>query len=262
MCRYAAHSLAFAVALVVAGCPLPGHRAEPTAGFTAKPICGLEPLQVDFTDESIPGEAAITGWHWTFGDGGASTLRDPTHVYVHAGEYSVSLMVTTAIGSDAITKTAFINVDALPLVVVNEFNAGNASGLTDEDGDFEDWIELFNASDASVSLDGWTLTDDAAEMDKWRFPNVTLAGGDYLVVFASGKDRGPQDGCCLHANFRLNMQGEYLALTDETGRVMAEFGPEYAPQSEDVSYGRFGPECAYYYFDTPTPGEENVGGVQ
>ena len=73
---------------------------------------------------------------------------------------------------------------------ISEFQALNTSTLQDEDGDFEDWIEINNPDTVARDLSGWYLTDDASELRKWRFPAGTvLDPGEHLVVFASGKNR-------------------------------------------------------------------------
>lgn len=74
-------------------------------------------------------------------------------------------------------------------VRINEFLASNSSIIADEDGDYEDWIELLNADEVPVNLAGWGLTDSLAAPYRWTFPDFTLAPGEFLVVFASGKDR-------------------------------------------------------------------------
>ena len=58
--------------------------------------------------------------------------------------------------------------------LITEFMAANDSGLADEDGEFSDWIEIQNPDNAPISLTGYHLTDDAANLDKWTFPAVTL----------------------------------------------------------------------------------------
>jgi len=73
--------------------------------------------------------------------------------------------------------------------VINEFLAENRTSIVDEDGDSSDWVEILNAGDMAVNLAGWHLTDDPGDLDKWTFPSTNLAAGQYLVVFASGKDR-------------------------------------------------------------------------
>ncbi|MFT5525114.1 MAG: hypothetical protein ACI9HK_003080, partial [Pirellulaceae bacterium] len=97
-------------------------------------------------------------------------------------------------------------------LLISELVAQNNSGLTDENGDFSDWIELYNPTAQSVDLAGWHLTDDAADLDKWTFPAVDLDSGAFMVVYASDKDRvDPLNP--LHTNFKLAGGGEYLALT-------------------------------------------------
>ncbi|MCC7376805.1 MAG: CotH kinase family protein [Verrucomicrobiales bacterium] len=121
--------------------------------------------------------------------------------------------------------------------VISEFLANNQSGLRDEDGEFSDWIEIHNPDSLPVSLAGWSLTDDPALPAKWRFPETILAPNAYLVLFASGKDR-TNTPAFLHANFRLDAAGEYLALFPPDGTTAAtEFRPAYPPQAADISYG-------------------------
>lgn len=76
-------------------------------------------------------------------------------------------------------------------LVINELVASNSGGIADEDGDFEDWIELYNAGTAPVNLDGYGLSDDTANPFRWVLPQAILQPGEYLLVWASGKDRGP-----------------------------------------------------------------------
>jgi hypothetical protein len=121
--------------------------------------------------------------------------------------------------------------------VISEFLAVNHSGLKDEDGDTEDWIEISNPSSSPANLQGWNLTDDPLLLQKWTIPARILEPGQFLIVFASGKDRAPSAGT-LHANFRLSQTGDYLALIQPDGRTIAmEYRPAYPPQIADVSYG-------------------------
>ncbi|RYD36805.1 MAG: hypothetical protein EOP86_05040, partial [Verrucomicrobiaceae bacterium] len=120
--------------------------------------------------------------------------------------------------------------------VISEFMASNKATLADEDGAFSDWIEIHNPDSAPVSLAGWKLTDNASSPDKWVFPAVTLQPGDFLVVFASGKNRTNPAGQ-LHTNFSLSAGGEYLGLRAPDGAVATEFTPEFPAQLDDVSCG-------------------------
>ncbi|HUU23169.1 MAG TPA: lamin tail domain-containing protein [Phycisphaerae bacterium] len=120
---------------------------------------------------------------------------------------------------------------------ISEFMADNDSTLADEDGQFSDWIEIQNAGVSAVSLSGWFLTDEEADLTKWALPDVTIAAGGRLVVFASDKDRTDPAGE-LHTNFKLNDEGEYLALVRPDGvTVQHAYAPYYPPQVGDVSYG-------------------------
>src|SRR5574343_521705 len=73
--------------------------------------------------------------------------------------------------------------------IISEFMAANARFLPDDDGTYSDWLELHNPTDTAVNLDGWYLTDSAADRRKWSLPAVTLPPGGHLGVFASNKDR-------------------------------------------------------------------------
>ncbi len=144
-------------------------------------------------------------------------------------------------------------------VVINEFVAANRTGLLDENGEAHDWIELRNRGNTTVNLAGWSLTDDEDVPGLWTFPAVNLAPGQFLVVFASGKDRRvPTGGNRHHTNFKLNPDGGYLALFNaESPRVaVTEFPLEYPEQRNDHSYGRDAGDN-WRYYATPTPGTAN-----
>ena len=74
-------------------------------------------------------------------------------------------------------------------VVINEFLASNGNTLADENGDYEDWIELYNPTAEPINLDGYTMTDEPDNPSKWTFPAVTIQPKGFLLIWASGKDR-------------------------------------------------------------------------
>ncbi|MEE8450546.1 MAG: lamin tail domain-containing protein, partial [Thermoguttaceae bacterium] len=128
-------------------------------------------------------------------------------------------------------------------LAITEFMANNNTGLTseltDDDGRrlHPDWIEVYNPSETAVPLLGWSLTDDADDLTQWEFPDVTIEAGDYLVVFASGRDVNTAGGE-MHTNFKLGSNGEYLALVQPDGFTIShEYAPEYPKQYGDFSYG-------------------------
>ncbi len=73
-------------------------------------------------------------------------------------------------------------------IVINELMSSNLSTITDEDGDFSDWIELYNAEDTRLSLFNYSLTDNFSDTLKWIFPDISIAPNEYLMIFASGKN--------------------------------------------------------------------------
>jgi PKD repeat protein len=85
----------------------------PVAAFTANPVNGTEPLNIQFTDLSLH---RVTGWRWDFGDGMNSTAMNPNHTY-QAGQYTVMLSVNNTEGTDEEIKSNFISVSpkAIPI---------------------------------------------------------------------------------------------------------------------------------------------------
>jgi hypothetical protein len=74
-------------------------------------------------------------------------------------------------------------------VFINEGCNKNFQTIQDEDGDFPDWIELYNAGSQTVNLNSFSLTDNPAQAKKWEFINVSIAPGEFKTVFCSGKNR-------------------------------------------------------------------------
>ena len=148
----------------------------------------------------------------------------------------------------------------LPLVL-NEIMTRNGIGLRDGFDTREDWIEIYNPNPASLNLDNYFLTDDAAQLMKWSFPSVTIPGSGYLIVFASGINQVDPAGN-PHTNFQLNPTGEYLAIVRPDGTTIDDaFHPTYAEQFSDISYGPQSTDGALRFFGAPTPGTANGTGL-
>lgn len=142
----------------------------------------------------------------------------------------------------------------LPLVEIAEVVAANTKGLTDEFGEFEDWIELYNRGLVDVDLAGYHLTDNFNQPTKWTFPagSVVPAGGQ-LVVFA---DDEPAEGP-LHATFRLAAAGERVGLYAPGGAVALD-QLVFGSQVDDESVGRLdGMPGLLVNFPQPTPFRRN-----
>lgn len=122
------------------------------------------------------------------------------------------------------------------------------------DGEYPDWIEIFNPGTSPINLSGYGLSDRPSDPYKWVFPDITLSPGAYLLVFASGKDKRET---YIHTNFRIDRKGETILLTDHTGVRCDEVETGGIPV--DFSLGRK-PDggTEWVLFAEPTPGERNA----
>jgi len=105
--------------------------------------------------------------------------------------YLNDLSVTTpgVVGEPCADEIVVIREAGPGVLYINEYMASNSFTVADEDGDYQDWIELYNAGGDSISLAGFGLSDNPANPFRWVFPDVTVGAGEYLLVWASGKDR-------------------------------------------------------------------------
>ncbi|TVQ68553.1 MAG: T9SS C-terminal target domain-containing protein [Balneolaceae bacterium] len=189
----------------------------------------------------------------------------------HANAVADAHATDTATASGADSETASdtdpdaasgADPDTAFLVVINEFQSSNNATIADEDGDYEDWIELYNTSNTDTArLDHVGLSDDADRPFRWVLPPGTyIPPNGHLLVWASGKDRrDPQ--APLHAGFSIASDGEPLLLTHPTlpaGENRIDQVPP-VPLPSDVSYGRQTDGADIWtYFDRPTPGKPNA----
>lgn len=150
--------------------------------------------------------------------------------------------------------------------MINEFMASNDYSYTDENGENDDWIEIYNAGNIPGDIGGLWVTDDMEELNTWQIPTTdaeatTIMPGDYLILWA---DKEPEQGV-LHIDIKLSGSGEAIALT-EADEVTIIDSYVYGAQTTDVSEGRvtdgadtwgfFGEGNATIF----TPGEANGSG--
>jgi hypothetical protein len=156
-------------------------------------------------------------------------------------------------------------------LVITEFMASNSSVLADGDGEYSDWIELYNPTTASVALAGCYLTDDATKLTKWVFPasaGITVPAQGYCIVFASGKGSAGapyvDSKGCIHTSFKLSADGESVVLVATDGTTIISSYIDYQAQQNDVAYG-LGSNSVIGYLKSATPGAANslasAGGV-
>ncbi len=149
-------------------------------------------------------------------------------------------------------------------LTIKEFMAINSSDLPlsqgeilDSNGESSDWIEIYNTGTEDVNLAGWFLTDNLERLDKWAFPGITLKSHDYLVVFASGKDKTEPDSE-LHTNFKLSAKGESIAIVRPDGKTISD-QIAYDQQYANISFGQAQDYRGYIL--EPTPGKPNTGSL-
>jgi hypothetical protein len=144
-------------------------------------------------------------------------------------------------------------------VVVNEVMASNKTVVYDEEGEFCDWVELYNIGTAAVDVGGCYLTDDLTRPTKWQIPTgdpaaTTIDAGGFLLIWADGDIDDPG----LHAGFKLSDEGEEIGLFAPNGLTMID-GFSFGPQYPDVSYGRYPDGGSEFRFLTyPFAGAMNI----
>ena len=143
-------------------------------------------------------------------------------------------------------------------VIISEICSANTSLLEDMDGDFSDWIELYNSGDENVSLQGWSLSDSVDERNKWIFPDLSLKPGDLQIIFASGKDRR-DSGSEIHTSFKISANGETLLLSNTHGQVVDAI--RIGSLDDDTTLGRAestGSDWFQFQKASATPGKINA----
>ena len=149
-------------------------------------------------------------------------------------------------------RTPQIITDA---IVINEFMADNVSTITDLNGEYDDWIELYNPTPNPIQLTGKYLTDKNDNLTKWQFtgPNLFLNSNEFLLIWCD-EDSG-QAG--LHTNFKLSASGEFVALVESDGISVID-SLTFGPQIADISFGRFPDAEDNWIFMKATPGSANI----
>ena len=139
-------------------------------------------------------------------------------------------------------------------VVINEFLANNETINTDEEGEYDDWVELFNESDIAIDLSNHFLTDKIDNLTKWQFPDsgAVLEPSQFMLVWC---DEDQEQGL-LHTNFKLSSGGEFVALVLPDGATIID-SITFPSQSEDISYGRYGADNSEWIYMTPSPSGYN-----
>ncbi len=145
---------------------------------------------------------------------------------------------------------SFIKKDKL---FISEVMTKNKTTIKDDSDNYPDYIEIYNGYGTSLNLSKYNLSDRDYYPFKWKFPDIEINSGEYLIVFADGKDKCDLEKRICHTNFKLSSTGEKIVLTDYLGNIISKV--KFDKMDADVSYSFNGNK--YEYTSTPTPGKEN-----
>ena len=146
-------------------------------------------------------------------------------------------------------------VDKDKSLVINEVLADNNGGLSDEDGEYTDWIEIYNYGEEDINLKGYGITNDLEKPFYWTFPDINISPKSFIIVRASGKDRKDNLNF-LHTNFKINKKGENIYLTHTSGEIIDSL--EVPKSDENISFGRKPDGTSNYaILSKATPGSSN-----
>ncbi len=174
---------------------------------------------------------------------------------------STSNPITLTYSSDAFLQANFeeVEIPEISNIYINEFAAAY-TWITDDHGEREDWIEIYNANDFAVDIGGLYLSDSLNLPLKFRissdFPDsTTIPPYGHLILWA---DDDPEQGI-LHLNFKLDNDGEEISLVQRRGGINQRIDSvSYNEQYINTTFGRYPDGNAYWNFMTPTPGGSNV----
>ncbi len=144
-------------------------------------------------------------------------------------------------------------------VVINEFMASNdpSSGISDPQGEYDDWFEVYNTASVPYDIGGLYFTDSLGNPTKWQFPtNVpatsTIPAGGFITIWA---DNDTSDGP-LHANFKLSASGESLGIYDAASQTFIDTYA-FSSQITNITTGREPDASPNWTTLIPTPGASN-----
>jgi hypothetical protein len=167
-------------------------------------------------------------------------------------------MLSPAANTATVNLSGTTSAGALPTLFLNELQAFNAGAPLDENGEADDWFEIYNPGATPVDLAGWYVSDDATDPMKFRFDptgtNAVVPANGWLLVWADNQIAQGD----LHTNFALSStNGESLLLMGPDGvTIMDQI--DFGPQVSGVSYGRQSDGgTPWVEFTVPTPGASN-----
>lgn len=181
-----------------------------------------------------------------------SITEQYTQYYIYAENNNIGAFSPARAEHEFYTINATYPTIAVGDLVINEIMASNATTATDQDGEYDDWIELYNNSSQTISLDNLYLSDDATDLLAWQFPSgITIAPNDYLIVWCD-KD---EDQVGLHADLKFSAGGEDAILSYADGTIIENI--TFGAQTEDMGYARVPNGTGNFVIQAPTFNDNN-----
>jgi hypothetical protein len=209
--------------------------------------------KIEMFDDGAHGDGAAGDHKY-----GASILVSNTFIqyYIYAENANVGMFSPVRAEHEFYTVNALIPVLTPGDLVVNEIMAQNLSTVPDQDGEFDDWIELYNNTTAMLSLENLYMTDASSNLLKWKFPSgTTIDPNGYLIIWAD--EDLTQSG--LHANFKLSASGENVVLSYDNGTVIETVA--FGAQVADQGYARNPNGTGDFVIQHPTFSMNNQSGL-
>jgi lamin tail-like protein/type IX secretion system substrate protein len=130
--------------------------------------------------------------------------------------------------------------------------ASNSLTVSDQNAEYDDWVELYNNTSSTVNLENYYLSDDISEPYKWQLPDTSIAANGYLIIWTDNDTL--QSG--LHANFKLSASGEAVIFSDASKNMMGYVS--FSAQTSDITTGRYPNGTGSFIEMTPTYAAENI----
>jgi len=184
-----------------------------------------------------------------------SAISNPGYIFSHwAGSTEIEEDITITLNGDLNLTAVFVEDDSPGIsAFINEILASNETINTDEAGEYDDWLELYNIGVESEDIGGLYLTDDADNLTKWVIPDGTEIQPQSFLLFWCDEDQEQGE---FHTNFKLSSGGEFLALVNFDGITLLD-SITFGSQSTDISYGRVSDGSSDWNFLSPSPGNSN-----
>jgi PKD repeat protein len=229
---------------------------QPTAGFTWSNNC--QGATVQYNDGSSIASGSIVSWNWNFGDGNTSTLQNPTHIYLAAGNYNVSLSVTSALGCASTVLTNVVSITASPTA-----DAGPPASICQNSSIMISTAMATNFSSVSWATTGTGILTGAGTLTPTYTPGVGETGNITLTLTSHGNvpcgnatdqmnltidplptsNAGANSSICANGTYTLNGTATNASSVHWTGTGTGFFSnaniltPVYTPSPADIAAG-------------------------